>query len=120
MPLRHEAGSKPFQEYPDLLKYAREGSPKPLGTDPFAQASENAGLRARHLHFGVFGPGVAAKGKNYSISVVFRRETLYKCNPSSRLPGTTTPSSGSIRTASSSRAAGSPRTWRASACEMSP
>src|SRR5918998_767869 len=54
------------------------------------------------------------------ISGIFGSEELYICYPSPRPQGTTTPSSASTWIGSSSRAAGSPRTWRALACETSP
>ncbi len=109
--------------YPDELRQTIGDTPWEY--DPFASAERewlgNSTPEQRHVHYGDLELKVVALGKDeLEISGIFGRETLYICSPSPRLRATITPSSASTLTASSSRAAGSPRTWRASTFGTSP
>lgn len=109
--------------YPDELREAIGESPWEY--DPFASAEreqlENSTPEQRRVHYEGLELRVVALSKDeLEVSGVFGRETLYICSPSPRLRATITPSSASTRTASSSRAAGSPRTYTASTCGTSP
>ncbi len=121
--VRANTWNRVMEVYPDELREAIWDTPWEY--DPFASAEreqlENSTPEERRVHYDGLELRVVALSKDeLQVSGIFGRETLYICNPSPRPRDTTTRSSASTRTASNSRAAGSPRTWRASACGTSP
>ena len=134
---RADAWNNLLAEHPDLPEYVipwdklppelreRMTGPMPWDNDPFARAQvaalADATPEQRRERYASLELRVVAHSKEeLEVSGLFRTEMIYTCNPSPRPQGTTTPSSASTWIGSSSRAAGSPRTWRASACETSP
>jgi hypothetical protein len=120
---RAAAWNNLLDEHPGLPQYVV--GDMPWANDPFArtqkQALEHATPEQRQDHYLSLRMRVDAHPKDeLEISGKFGSEVLYICDPSPRPQGTTIPSSASTWIGSSSRAAGSPRTWRASACETSP